>query len=115
MRLSFLQYNMKVWQFSVLMAKKFSVSPFYAGIRAIQEKKSKKFQGAHLTSYLLQWSASYHFICRDSSMVGGEGDTGRIQTEHWGPRRGMGWGTTASSLLVVLVPCAALVVQSARL
>lgn len=48
-------------------------------------------------------------------MVGGEGDTGRIQTEHWGPKRGMGWDTTASSLLVVLVPCAALVVQSARL
>lgn len=96
LRLSYLQYNMKVWQFSILMAKKFSVSPFYASVRAIQEKKSKKFQGAHLTSYLLQWSASYHFICRDSSMVAGEGDTDRIQTEHWGPRRGMGWGAAAA-------------------
>lgn len=52
---------MKVWQFSVLMAKKFSVSPFYAGIRAIQEKKSKKFQGAHLTLPIC-YSGVHHII-----------------------------------------------------
>ena len=61
LRLSYLQYNMKVWQFSVLMAKEFSVSPFYARVRAIQEKKSKKFQGAHLTLNIC-YSGVHHII-----------------------------------------------------
>lgn len=104
LRLSYLHYNMKVWQFSVLMAKKFSVSPFYAGVRVIQEKKSKKFQGIHLTLNIC-YSGVHHIIILYAETQAWWGRRHRqASAGPWGPGRGAGWGAATSSLSGGLVP-----------